>query len=162
MADEDPIQRYIDAGMSFVGMTRAKAEAFISELVRSGELERGDVQAWVDELLERSRQATDALLSAVRTEVTRQLDARGISNLDDLAKQVSAILNRTRQGCAPAKKTPAKKAPAKKATAGKKAAAKKAAAKKAPAKKAPATKKAPAKKAPATKKAAADGSGAAG
>jgi polyhydroxyalkanoate synthesis regulator phasin len=160
MATNDSLQRYIDAGIAFTTMTRKKAEELVTELVQNGDLQRGDAKARVDELLERSRQGTETIVTAVRSEVSRQLGSVGISNLEDLAKQVAALLGRAvdAAGDKPtakkptAKKTAAKKAPAKKAPA-KKAPAKKAPAKKAPAKKAPA-KKAPAKKAPATKAAA--------
>ena len=135
----------------------------MTELVQNGDLQRGDAKARVDELLERSRQGTEVIVTTVRSEVSRQLGAVGIANLEDLAKQVAAILGRTGEAAttaakkatakktaakkSPSKKAPAKKAPAKKAPA-KKATAKKTAAKKAPAKKA-ATTKAPAAKAPA-------------
>jgi len=159
MATNDSIQRYIDAGVAFTNMTRRKAEELVTELVQNGDLQRGEAKARVDELLERSRQGTEVIVSAVRTEVSRQLGAVGIANLEDLAAQVAALLARAESAgkkatgsATPARKAPAKKAPAKKAPA-KKAAAKKAAAKKAPAKKAPA-KKAPAKKSPAKKTAA--------
>jgi polyhydroxyalkanoate synthesis regulator phasin len=149
MAPNDSLQRYIDAGIAFTNMTRKKAEELISEFVQNGDLQRGEGKARVEELLERSRQGTEVIVSAVRSEVSHQLEAVGITNLEDLAKQVAALVGRGGEAAkkAPAKKTTAKKAPAKKA------AAKKAAAKKAPAKKAPA-KKAPAKKAPAKKTAA--------
>jgi len=149
MATNDSLQRYIDAGIAFTNMTRRKAEELVTELVQNGDLQRGEAKARVDELLERSRQGTEVIVTTVRSEVSRQLEAVGITNLEDLAKQVAAMLGRTADT---AKKAPAKKAPAKKAPANK-TAAKKAPAKKAPAKKAPA-KKAPAKKAPAKKTAA--------
>jgi polyhydroxyalkanoate synthesis regulator phasin len=151
MATNESLQRYIDAGVAFTNMTRKKAEDLVSELVKNGDLRSGDAKARVDELVERSRQGTEVIVSTVRSEVSRQLGAIGIANLEDLANQVAALLGRTD---APAKKAPAKKAPATK-TAATKAAAKnapatKSAAKKAPSKKAPA-KKTPAKKAAATK-----------
>ena len=96
-------------------MTRKKAEELVTELVQSGDLQRGDAKARVDELLERSRQGTEVIMTTVRTEVTRQLGAVGIANLEDLAQQVAALLGRS--GSDTAKKTPAKKAPAKKTTA---------------------------------------------
>ena len=149
MANNDSLQRYIDAGVAFTNMTRKKAEGLVSELVKNGDLQTDEARARVDELLERGRQGTEVIVAAVRSEVSRQLDAVGIANLEDLAAQVAALLGRSDSK---AKKSQAKKAPAKKATA-KKAPAKKATAKKAPAKKAPAkkavAKKAPAKKAPA-------------
>jgi len=149
MATNDSLQRYIDAGIAFTNMTRKKAEELVTELVQNGDLQRGEAKARVDELLERSRQGTEVIVTTVRSEVSRQLEAVGITNLEDLAKQVAAMLGRTADTAtkaAPkktaAKKTAAKKAPAKKAPA-KKTAAKKATAKKAPVKKAPATKAAP-------------------
>jgi len=136
MATNDSLQRYIDAGIAFTNMTRRKAEELVTELVQNGDLQRGEAKARVDELLERSRQGTEVIVTTVRSEVSRQLEAVGITNLEDLAKQVAAMLGRTADT---AKKAPAKKAPAKKAPANK-TAAKKAPAKKAPAKKAPAKK----------------------
>jgi len=150
MATNDSFQRYIDAGVEFTNMTRKKAEELVSELVKNGDIQTDDARARVDELLERGRQGTEAIVSAVRSEVSRQLGAVGITSLEDLANQVAALLGRpgTPAKKTAAKKTAAKKAPSKKAPA-KKTAAKKAPAKKAAAKKAPA-KKTAAKKAPAT------------
>ena len=151
MATNDNLQRYIDAGIAFTHMTRKKAEELVSELVKNGDIQTDEARARVDELLERGRQGTEAIVSTVRSEVQRQLGAVGITNLEDLAAQVAALLGRS--GTAP-KKSPAKKAPATK-TAAKKAPATKTAAKKAPAKKTAAkksaTKKAPAKKTAAKK-----------
>ncbi len=152
MANNEALQRYIDAGIAFTNMTRKKAEELVSELVKSGDLQTDEAKARVDELLERGRQGTEIIVSAVRSEVTRQLGAVGITNLEDLATQVAALLGRSGATPGTAKKAPAKKAAAKKAPA-KKAPAKKAPAKKAPAKKT-AAKKTAAKKAPAKKTAA--------
>jgi polyhydroxyalkanoate synthesis regulator phasin len=148
MANNDPFRRYIDAGAALTQLTRARAEELVQELVKNGEVQRKDVQAKVDDLIERSRKSTEALLSLVHAEVSHQLSSLGIGSLDDLARQVASLLGR---GAAtnPAKKSGTKKAAAKKAPA-KKTAAKKASAKKAPAKKT-AAKKAPAKKAGAKK-----------
>ena len=145
MATNDSLQRYIDAGIAFTQMTRKKAEELVTELVQSGDLQRGDAKARVDELLERSRQGTEVIMTTVRTEVTRQLGAVGIANLEDLAQQVAALLGRS--GSDAAKKTTAKKTPAKK-TPAKKPTAKKPTAKKPTAKKTTATKSAAPKAAP--------------
>ena len=125
-------------------LTRARAEELVQELVKNGEVQRKEAQAKVDDLIERSRKSTEALLTLVHAEVSNQLSSLGIGSLDDLARQVVSLLGR---GGSPAKKSAAKK------SAAKKSAAKKSAAKKAPAKKA-AAKKAPAKKAAAKKSAA--------
>ena len=160
MANKDPFQKYLDAGIAFTNMTRAKAEELVQELVRSGEFQGSDARAWVDDLLERSRKGREALLVQVRHEVSRQLESVGITSLEDLAKQVATLLGRSAEAGraattgkkAAGKKAAGKKSPAKK-SAGKKTAAKKAAAKKSPAKTA-AAKKAAAKKSPAKKAAA--------
>jgi polyhydroxyalkanoate synthesis regulator phasin len=128
MATNDTFQRYIDAGVAFTSMTRKRAEELVAELVQSGELQRSEARARVDELIERSRKSSEVIVATVRAEVGRQLDHLGITNLEDLAKQVAGLLGRgadsvsTATKKAPAKKAPAKKAPAKKAPA-KKAAA---------------------------------------
>ena len=149
MATNESLQRYIDAGIAFTNMTRKKAEDLVSELVKNGDLQTDEARARVDDLLERGRQGTEVIVSAVRSEVSRQLGAVGIANLEDLATQVAALLGRSDSA---AKKAAAKKAPVKK-TAAKRTPATKAAAKKAPAKKAP-VKKSPVKKSPAKKTAA--------
>jgi polyhydroxyalkanoate synthesis regulator phasin len=138
MVNKDAFQRYLDAGLAFTTMTRARAEELVQELVQSGEFQSGDARAKVDELIERTRKAREALVSQVRREVVTQLDSMGITSVEELAKQVALLLSKT------AETGKAATATAKK-SASKKSAAKKAAAKKAPSKKAPA-KKAAAKK----------------
>jgi polyhydroxyalkanoate synthesis regulator phasin len=136
MSKRDAYQRYLDAGIAFTQMTRSRAEELVQELVKSGEVQRKEAQAKVEELIDRSRKSSESLLSVVRDEVGNQLHSLGISNIEDLAKQVASLLARsskTESGPAKASKGAAKKAPAKKAAAKKKAPAKKAAAKKAPA-----------------------------
>jgi polyhydroxyalkanoate synthesis regulator phasin len=145
MSKRDAYQRYLDAGIAFTQMTRSRAEELVQELVKSGEVQRKEAQTKVEELIDRSRKSSESLLSVVRDEVGNQLHSLGISNLEDLAKQVASLLAHSPKPAsgaakkAPAKKSAAKKAPAKKAPA-KKAPAKKSAAKKAPAKKASASK----------------------
>jgi len=147
MANKDAFQKYLDAGISFTHLTRARAEELVQELVQNGEFQRGEAKARVDDLIERSRKGREALLAQVRHEVARQLDSVGITSLEDLAKQVASLLGRSAAGgrSAPAKKSPAKKSPAKKTAPAKKATKKAAQARKSTAKKT-AAKKAPAKK----------------
>jgi polyhydroxyalkanoate synthesis regulator phasin len=141
MTKRDGYQRYLDAGIAFTQMTRSRAEELVQELVKSGEVQGKEARTKVEELIERSRKSSESLLSVVRDEVGNQLHSMGVSNIEDLAKQVASLLGRSSKAASgAARKSAAKKAPAKKA------AAKKAPAKKAPAKKAPA-KKAAAKKA---------------
>jgi polyhydroxyalkanoate synthesis regulator phasin len=141
MSKRDGYQRYLDAGIAFTQMTRSRAEELVQELVKSGEVQRKEAQAKVEELVDRSRKSSESLLSVVRNEVGNQLHSLGISNIEDLAKQVGALLNRSPKAASGPVKASATKSPTKKAPA-KKAAAKKSAAKKSPAKKAAAKKSA--------------------
>ena len=74
MANRDAFQRYLDAGIAFTNITRAKAEELVQELVQSGEFQSDDARAKVEELIERSRKGREALVAQVRHEVTRQLE----------------------------------------------------------------------------------------
>jgi polyhydroxyalkanoate synthesis regulator phasin len=165
MDPRDSFQKYLDVGMAFTNLTRAKAEELVAELIKGGEFQSNDARARVDELLERSRASREAFTAQVRKEVTHQLESVGITSLEDLAQQVAALIGRTAEAGKAAtgtrtapKKAPAKKAPAKK-TAAKKTAAKKAPAKKSAAKKS-AAKTAPAKKSPGASTSSASPSGA--
>ena len=144
MVARDGFQKYLDAGIAFTNLTRAKAEELVQELVQNGEFQSADAKARVEELLERSRSGREAFAAQVRKEVAHQLDSVGITSLEDLAQQVASLIGRTAEA-------------GRAATSGTKAAAKKPAAKKAPAKKSAARKsaaKAPANKAAARKSAA--------
>ena len=130
-SSKDPLQKYLDAGIAFTNLTRARAEKLVSELAQSGEF-RGDARAKVDELIERSRKSQEALFAQVRHEVDRQLEHLGITNLEDLAKQVAVVIGRTAEAgrSATGGRTAAKKGATKKKATAKKASAKKTTAKK--------------------------------
>ncbi|HUF32629.1 MAG TPA: hypothetical protein VMN58_05400 [Acidimicrobiales bacterium] len=145
MAQNDMLKRYLDAGVAFTQMTQRKAESIVKDLVATGEVQSGQTQARVQELLERSRENTERLLEQVRTEVREQVNALGLATTYDISRLRAEIADLKAAGGASPKKTAGKKASTKK-TAGKKASAKKTAAKKTTAKKTTA-KKAPAKKA---------------
>src|SRR4051812_17085925 len=146
MPQNDMLKRYLDAGIAFTQMTRARAEGIVKELVKAGEIQRDQTQERVDELMDRSRKNTEQLLQLVRSEIRQQFSAMGLATQDDI-RRIEARLN---AGGAPratgtakrstAKKSPAAKRPAKKSTATK-ATSTKASAKKAPAKKTAGTSK---------------------
>ena len=147
----DLLKRYLDAGVAFTQLTQQKAEEIVRDLVRAGEVQTGEAQARVTELVERSRQNTEGLLEVVRTEVRSQVGKLGLvpkKELDDVRRELAELKARSAVATTPSpsatKATPA----AKKAAAAKKApsATKKAVASAAAAKK-PAAKKSPAKKA---------------
>ncbi len=155
MAEDSVMREYLAAGMTIGEVTRERAEAIVRDLIDAGDLRREQFEAWVDRLLEWGRAATEAMVEAVRTEVSNQLTSRGLvsqedmsrldARLDDLAGQLraaaSAPARRARKTAetvkkrAPAKRGRAKKTATKK-TASKKTASKKTASKKTAAKKA--------------------------
>ena len=171
MADNDLLRQAIEAGAAFTQSTRRTFESFMRELIRTGQMTSEQASAQVEELVERSREATETLVAAVRKEIDDRFTQLNLVSRDELVAFFDRIgipvpaggtgRPATRGGpgaarpagpagqTAPAKKAPAKKAPASKAP------ATKVPAKKVPAKKATATKatatKAPAKKAPAKK-----------
>ena len=95
MDAKDGFQKYLDAGVAFTNLTRAKAEELVAELVQSGAFQSGDAKARVDELLERSRRAREAFTAQVRKEVAHQLESVGITSLEDLAQQVASLIARS-------------------------------------------------------------------
>jgi polyhydroxyalkanoate synthesis regulator phasin len=138
MAQLDAIRKYLEAGMAFTQTTRAKAEEVVGNLVRAGELQTEQTQQQVQELVERSRENTERVAKAVRSEVVAQLGSLGFATKADLAK-LERKIDAMKSGSG-AKKTAAKKSATKKSatkkTAAKRPTAKKSAAKKAAAKKA--------------------------
>jgi polyhydroxyalkanoate synthesis regulator phasin len=143
MPQNDMLKRYLDAGIAFTQMTRARAEGIVKDLVKAGEVQRDQTQERVDELMDRSRKNTEQLLELVRAEVRQQFSAMGLATKDDI-QRIEARLNTTgtsrasgtaKRSTSTAKKAPAAKRPAKKST------ATKASAKKAPAKKTAGTSK---------------------
>ena len=84
MAQGDILKRYLDAGLAFTQMTRERAEAIVSDLVKEGEIRRKEAQERIEELVERSQRNTEELLAIIRREVNEQIKALG---LEDLAKR---------------------------------------------------------------------------
>ena len=163
MPDNDPLRKYIDAGMVFTQLTRQRAEEIVRELIHNGEVNREQATRWVEELLERSRQSSELLLGLVRKELDDRISALNLVTRDDLAHLAARITGVAGpRGASKAKAagaktagtaaTTAKTAGAKKSAgaATTKGAGTKGAANKAPAAKKAATKKAATKKTAAT------------
>lgn len=87
----DGLKRYLEAGAVLGHVTRARAEEIVRELVSAGDVQREQAQRWVDELVERSRRASEELLELVRSEVTNQLGAMGLDP-EELARQAADLL----------------------------------------------------------------------
>src|SRR3954471_9216711 len=69
MAQNDTFKRYLDAGMQFTQLSREKAEEFVKELVKAGEVRRKESEKVVETLLERSRKSTEDLVALIRHEI---------------------------------------------------------------------------------------------
>jgi polyhydroxyalkanoate synthesis regulator phasin len=141
MASNDGFRKYVEAGAALGQITRARAEEIVRELVGAGQLQGTQAQEWVDDLVERSRKASEDLLDLVRTEVASQLTALGIDP-EDLAKQAADLLRHSADVGRRATQTAAAQA----------SAAARAAKKSRPAKRSSAAKAATGSKKPATKK----------
>jgi polyhydroxyalkanoate synthesis regulator phasin len=172
MAQNDTVKRYLDAGMQFTQLSREKAEEFVKELVKAGEVRRKESEKVIETLLERSRKNTEDLVALIRQEIADQLRNLGLEELvkraglpdkgaaAKAADRVEDAAADVADAVAPAKKVAAaKKTPAAKKliVPGQPAAPAKKAAKKlvVPGQPVAPAKKAPAKGAPAAKKAAA-------
>lgn len=84
MAQNDIFKRYLDAGMAFTQVSRERAEEFVKDLVKAGEVRRKEAEEVVETLLERSRKNTEDLVTIIRQEIADQL--RGIG-LEDIVKR---------------------------------------------------------------------------
>ncbi|HEV2361942.1 MAG TPA: hypothetical protein VGS21_09595, partial [Acidimicrobiales bacterium] len=91
MAQDSPLQKYIDLGASFTQMTRKRAEQLVKELAQNGEIAREQMDDRVEELLHRSRKATEHFLELVRGEVAKQVSALGLTNRDEVTEIVHKI-----------------------------------------------------------------------
>jgi polyhydroxyalkanoate synthesis regulator phasin len=95
-SDEEGLRRFIEAAEELAKATRTRAEEFVKELVHIGEEEDEDGgRSWMEDLVERSRKASDALLDIVRNEISSQLGALGVDSLEDVADKVADILRRS-------------------------------------------------------------------
>ena len=143
MAQSDLFKRYLDAGIAFTEMTRERAQAIVKEWVNAGEVPMQRADDFIEDIVERSRQNTAAIVSLVQAQVQDQLSAIGLATKADIAR-LEAKINRA-SASAGASAAAAKKAPVKKAAStstAKKSAAKKSTATKSSAKKATAKKSA--------------------
>ena len=86
MGKNDLFKRTLEAGTSFLDMSRERAEAVVKEWVDAGDLGKGRAQKAIDDVLERSRRATDDLRDLVRRETAAQLSSMGVATRDDIAR----------------------------------------------------------------------------
>ena len=109
MAEADPFRRYLEAGLDFAQMSRARAEAIVRDLVRAGDVGREQAQDRVEELLDRSKRGTEGLLGTIRKEIAQQLSSMGFATKEDL-ERLEARLTNTAPAADPKPAAAAKKA----------------------------------------------------
>src|SRR5271170_6165892 len=95
MSGNERIKKYLEAGTVLGQVTRARAEEIVRELVSSGDIQRGQAQEWVDNLVDRSRKTSEQVLELVRHEVSAQLHKIDASSLEAIANQVADLLKRS-------------------------------------------------------------------
>lgn len=93
--DDEWFRKYLDAGAALGQITRARAEAFVRELM--GGHDQGDAKQRMEDFFERSRRASEELINVVRTEVANQLSALGL-DAEHLGSQMADVLRRTAAG----------------------------------------------------------------
>ena len=81
----DPLRRYLDAGLEFTQLTRQRAEEVVRDLTRTGEVNRDQAAAWVEDLLDRSRQSTEMVLGLIRKELDDRIAQLNLVTREDLA-----------------------------------------------------------------------------
>ena len=104
MPQSDLWKRYLDAGMEFSQLTRARAESIVKELIRAGEVQREQRQQRIEELLDRSRKNTEELVNTVRKELRQQLGSLGVATKADLQRLEAKVDALSKKSSAPAKK----------------------------------------------------------
>ncbi len=112
MSQGDALKRYLDAGIALTQMTRDRAEAIVRELVKAGEVQREHAQERVEELVDRGRRSSDALMEMVRKEIARQLAGMGVATRDDLAELEARLEARSSSAAPPSPDSPSAESPA--------------------------------------------------
>ncbi len=116
MAEADPLRKYVEAGIAFTQLTKARAEAIVRELVKAGDVQREQAQDRVEELLDRSRKSTEGIAGLVRREIEKQLLSMGFATKDEVDKlearlegRLAAMATAAAPAAKPSKASPAKK-----------------------------------------------------
>ena len=80
------LEKGLLAGIGLLSMTREKAEKVIDELSREGEVQKGEMKQWVDQLSDRGEEERQALRNLIRDELKKVLDDMGLATKEDIQK----------------------------------------------------------------------------
>lgn len=89
---EDPLARYVEAGLALLALTQSKAESLLKDVSVSGEVALTQAQKAAGWLSERGRRGTEDLLDLVRREIRDQVRALGLVTKDDLDRFESRMV----------------------------------------------------------------------
>ncbi|MFT5026559.1 MAG: polyhydroxyalkanoate synthesis regulator phasin, partial [Ilumatobacter sp.] len=67
------IQKLIDTGMQFTEPTRKQAEKIVQKLVKAGDLQKGEAEKAITQLVERGKETTERVTETVQREVAKQV-----------------------------------------------------------------------------------------
>ncbi len=74
------------AGVGLLSMTREKAQKVIDELSHEGEIQKNEVNRWVDQLADRGEEERQALRKLIRDEMKKVMDDMGLATKEDIQK----------------------------------------------------------------------------
>lgn len=79
-----PIDRYLSAAAGLTALTRSGAEKIVQQLARSGELATAQMPEAVQELIGRSKENRDLLVTMIQQEIQRSIRTMGLATEDDV------------------------------------------------------------------------------
>lgn len=80
------LRRLTAAGIGLAWLTKEKAEAFVQELVRQGEMSREEGRELLEELLRRAEMEKDELQRRIDAEVRRMMKSAGVATREDVRR----------------------------------------------------------------------------
>ena len=95
MPESPDFRKYLEAAVVLGQVTRARAEEILHELAGAGELQRGQVEQWMNELVDRGQVAATGLLTLLRNQVDSLLGDKGMASVEDLMRQLGDLLTRS-------------------------------------------------------------------
>lgn len=105
----DAFNRYLEAASGISKVTKQTAEGLVKSLVEQGQLAARNPQELVENLVERSHENREALLTMVRSETKRAVKRMGLATQNDverLQRQVGDLRRRLREAEAEVTESP--------------------------------------------------------
>ena len=84
------IEKLIDAGIQFTEMSKKQADAFVSKLVKAGDVQRQEAERVAQALIDRGRETSERISSMVQAEVSREVGWLN-DRYDELEQQFEAL-----------------------------------------------------------------------